>query len=449
MNAGTRTRTTSIGRRLVGGLALFSLLVSVLATGLQVAYDYHHRVGLLKQDIDAQVDAIGGSLAGAARNVDDNNAQLLLEGLQRTPGVALVRLDTLDNQQRTMGTAPAQVLDVRRYPLRLESGDRRSVGALVVTLADDSIRSQVESRARAIALVTLAVVGSGCLVVFLLFRHLLLRHLERIAEYACTLDLEHLDRPLLLDRPPHAGRDELDFVVSGFDRMRERMAGELALRQRHEAELEGQRRRLSNLVEERTQALSQRNLDLELARADAEHLANTDHLTGLGNRRHFYALAESMLVRGKLGAVMVDVDHFKQVNDRHGHASGDRVLAEVATRLRDAIPANALVGRLGGEEFAALLPGMDPSSLMAVAERLRQRVAGTTVAIGDAPPLACTVSVGIAMSAPGLGIDQLLARADDALYRAKQSGRNRVVAWDPSGPHFAHGSSVRRRDERG
>jgi two-component system cell cycle response regulator len=163
----------------------------------------------------------------------------------------------------------------------------------------------------------------------------------------------------------------------------------------------------------------------ELAR-----LARRDPLTGLPNRR---ALEEELAretaraarAGTPLSAVALDVDRFKLVNDAHGHAAGDAVLAEIAARAAAALRAGDLLARIGGEEFAALLPGADLDHAAEVAERIRARVAaGPVEAAGRA--LAVTVSLGCAALAPGEDGRALLARADERLYAAKRAGRDRV-----------------------
>ncbi len=164
-------------------------------------------------------------------------------------------------------------------------------------------------------------------------------------------------------------------------------------------------------------------------------LATTDGMTGLWNRRYFLEQAEvefrkSSRYQTELAVLMFDVDHFKAVNDTHGHDTGDAVLIELARRCRQALREVDIVGRLGGEEFAALMPETDGERAAAAAERLRQLVAQTPFA-GTASELAVTISVGVAArgSSPK-NFAAMLKEADLALYRAKQAGRNRVEVAD-------------------
>jgi two-component system, cell cycle response regulator len=164
-------------------------------------------------------------------------------------------------------------------------------------------------------------------------------------------------------------------------------------------------------------------------------LAVTDALTGLYNRRHMdtqvAALVDSAANRGTpLSVLAVDVDHFKSVNDSHGHDAGDRVLQELAARIRKNTRSLDLAFRTGGEEFVIVLPSTDRAVALKVAERLRRSVSAKPFNAGArAAPLPVTISVGIAsLESPNDTLEELLKRADLALYRAKREGRNRVIA---------------------
>ena len=164
-------------------------------------------------------------------------------------------------------------------------------------------------------------------------------------------------------------------------------------------------------------------------------LALTDELTGLYNRRYVFAHLSELLGRRTEGGnetavLLFDVDHFKRVNDRHGHPAGDEVLRELAERAVRHVRSVDLVGRLGGEEFVVIMPETSLAGAVVVAERFRAAVADEPfVPRGQSEKLPVTVSVGIAVTGEGSDtIDTLLKRADDALYAAKHAGRNRVVA---------------------
>ena len=167
----------------------------------------------------------------------------------------------------------------------------------------------------------------------------------------------------------------------------------------------------------------------ERAAEFAEH-AERDPLTGLGNRRHLARRCAELLPAAwrderPLTLAQLDIDHFKAVNDRHGHAAGDRVLVALAQLLRDNTRSGDVLVRHGGEEFVLVMPGLALDRAFEACERLRQRVAGHDWQAPAGQPLAISVSIGLA-AAPAYEAQSLLQRADEALYHAKHAGRNRV-----------------------
>jgi diguanylate cyclase (GGDEF)-like protein/PAS domain S-box-containing protein len=166
-----------------------------------------------------------------------------------------------------------------------------------------------------------------------------------------------------------------------------------------------------------------------------EVLAQTDLLTGLANRRHFMTLAEQELSRtlrygGALSVLMMDIDHFKIVNDTYGHQAGDLVLQKLGELCLETLREVDLVGRIGGEEFAVILPQTDGEKTLEVAERLRQTVERAEVQLEFGLPLHITLSIGVTtLTGGGTNIDTLLGQADNALYEAKHAGRNRVCVY--------------------
>ncbi len=157
-------------------------------------------------------------------------------------------------------------------------------------------------------------------------------------------------------------------------------------------------------------------------------LAMTDELTGLPNRRRALAALETSIAAGTGAALLIlDIDHFKRINDRHGHAVGDSVLRALSAAWRQQLGAEVVLGRLGGEEFVAVLPGAGVGQGCELAERLRASAAALGVS-GWLGGQHLTISAGVTTLAPGDTVAAALARADNALYRAKEGGRDRVEA---------------------
>jgi two-component system cell cycle response regulator len=176
-------------------------------------------------------------------------------------------------------------------------------------------------------------------------------------------------------------------------------------------------------LQERLQANYRRSLSLAL----------TDELTGLYNRRYVFAHLNELLARipggGDTAVMLFDIDHFKQVNDRHGHPAGDVVLHELAGRALRQVRSVDLVGRIGGEEFIVVMPETNLGGATIVAERVRAAVADEMFMLEGKRTLPVTVSIGVAVTGERDDrLEDLLKRADDALYAAKNGGRNRVIA---------------------
>lgn len=187
------------------------------------------------------------------------------------------------------------------------------------------------------------------------------------------------------------------------------------------------------------QSLLRLRRELEIEHRIASDAARTDELTGLNNLRAFKEQADTMFADTRryglpLCALLVDIDHFKQINDTHGHAAGDRVLQAVVQRLRTALREADLCGRLGGEEFGVLLAGTNMGEALQIAEKLRLAVQTIAVPV-NGTTLHVTISVGVAEADPACAdVATLLAQADVAMYHAKSNGRNRVHSNSAQAP---------------
>jgi diguanylate cyclase (GGDEF)-like protein len=254
----------------------------------------------------------------------------------------------------------------------------------------------------------------------------------------CDLDLPDLDGFAFLDRFRRDLRNETIPVVA--------LSGRVALRRK----VEGLRRGANDYLVKpcsrdelcarvrnhlRTKLLqdelTRRNQELEAINVELTRSATTDPLTGLLNRRHFMRRAHEEVRRAQryercFGVIMLDIDHFKRVNDSLGHLAGDEVLVTVSSVLRASLRDTDLLARFGGEEFILGLPETGPTGAAVVAERVRSLIAAAPM-----PRLSETITVSVGASAlPTTGvesIEQLIQLADAALYRAKSEGRNRAV----------------------
>lgn len=167
----------------------------------------------------------------------------------------------------------------------------------------------------------------------------------------------------------------------------------------------------------------ERELNLSVA-------ASTDSLTGVLNHSAFMAHADRALAHNTsshLALIMIDIDHFKRVNDRHGHPAGDRVLIELCARLRALVRDHDAIGRLGGDEIAILLDGTAEELALSIAESIRIAISAKPILLHEDKPLAISISCGVGQAFPGMTREELLRRADEALYQAKGGGRDRVV----------------------
>lgn len=242
------------------------------------------------------------------------------------------------------------------------------------------------------------------------------------ADYVDPRDREHFGR--VHDEAHRTGRLDAEYRMVGADGVTR------WVRDRGRVRVEGGRRFLDGSVLDVT-AIRTAHEELERARAEADRLAHVDPLTGVANRRSLDALLARIDPGPGLGVLTVDVDRFKEINDLYGHAAGDAVLVALTGRLVAALRPQDVVVRAGGEEFLALLPGVDDDAdLHRAAERVRRSVAAEPVATG-VHVIGATVSVGGALADTGaVGHDAVLARSDSALYAAKRAGRNRVRVFD-------------------
>ena len=350
------------------------------------------------------LDAAGGILARTGTAVP-------VPGRERFPvdvDAALVRSVVSSLAAGALGPGEEALL-VSVRPL-----DGPLPGFLVATLPEEvAYRSLAASRRNLLAAgVPLVLVAVGIAAVL---ARQVLRPIRLLSDGARRMSDGDLDVRL-----PAAGRDEIAALTRAFNDMARRV-------------LEGRRS-----LEQARDELARSNDELQHANRSLEELAITDGLTGLYNHRHFQETWERELRlaqrEGKaVGLLMLDLDRFKDYNDRYGHTAGDEALRDVADGLRRGLRASDLAFRYGGEELAAILPGCDKADGFRVAENVRATLRAIPRSIERPRPL--TVSIGVAAyPSDGTTPREILDRADSALYVAKSEGRDRVVAFRLKSP---------------
>lgn len=197
----------------------------------------------------------------------------------------------------------------------------------------------------------------------------------------------------------------------------------------HQSMVEADAARTAELAEQ----LYHAKAELESNQAELKRLANTDSLTGLLNRRRFTTLGEGAVAAAdgqEIWVIMMDIDYFKRINDTYGHAAGDTAIKDFAKIADETVADTGFVGRMGGEEFAAILPGVTQDDAIRIAEKIR-RLTAKSQTVCDNEKFRFTASIGVAKWMPEeITIEPALDRADQALYSAKAYGRNRVVGFE-------------------
>ena len=416
---------------------VFCLLFTVVAISVLTYSAWNSGLGKMNTEL-AQIEQVyQGTLSKAIWELDRESLQTHVLSAARVPAVGKIVLKiTLANRAPEVlegssdGWSGAGRAPTRRMALTYEPypGARESVGEL--TLYGDERVLWQRLRGQLVTIVITQLLQSLMLaaLIMLMFNRFVTVHVQRIAAHLARLNPGNLGLTLTLHRS--AGHhDELTLLVSGINQLQGSLATYLDQQQQFEHELAGHRDRLAQLVDERT-------TELQAANTRLQSLARTDQLTGLANRRHFDEVKEEELRRAlrsgqDLSLLICDIDYFKDYNDHYGHAMGDHCLCAVAHTMRASLArAGDMVARIGGEEFAVLLPTTNEATARMLAQRVRQAVMDCGI-VHERSKVASvvTISIGLAVLAAGdaQDFDALFQRADQALYRAKANGRNLVA----------------------
>ncbi len=434
----TRPRPAgSLGRRLVLATLAFCLVFTLITVAVRTWSAWHANLAAMTSELTLIDQVFQRTLAKALWEVDRESLQTQLDSVAQAAPVGRVELrirragrppEILEKQRRPRSEsalAPAlqHMLIYEPYP-----GASETVGELTLE-GDEQLLWQRLQREVASIVVT-QIIQSLLLagLIMWMFNRSVTVHVQHIARHLAQLSPANLKRTLHLGRSA-AHQDELSLLEVGVNDLQDKLSTYLERQRQDEQDLAAHRDHLAELVEART-------AELRAANRRLEELSRSDPLTGLANRRHFDELKDiefrrTLRLGQPLSVLMCDLDCFKLYNDTYGHALGDQCLQAVADTLKRVFSrAGELVARIGGEEFAVLLPGADALVARTAAERLRQELAELAIEHSSSPVAAhVTLSIGVAQfEAETMDhFDVLMLRADQALYRAKRQGRDRIA----------------------
>jgi diguanylate cyclase (GGDEF)-like protein len=429
-------RAGSLGRRLVIATLAFGIVFTMAAAALRTWQAWQANLASMTAELTLIDQVFQRTLSKAIWEMDRDALRTQLDSAAQVASVGRVELRVQQSgrapeviESRRPGQSVSSMTPIITRELTYEpyAGASEVVGQLTLVGDERVLRDRLRGEVLDIVLTQLVQSLLLAGLIMWLFNSSVTVHVRYIARHLEELTPATLGRALRLDRQSRRG-DELTLLETGVNDLQHKLSTYLERQKQDERDLAAHRDRLAELVDEQT-------TELRAANKRLEEQSRADPLTGLANRRHFDELKDIEFRRAQrlgqpLTVLMCDVDFFKRYNDAYGHAQGDRCLQLVAGALRDNFArAGEVVARIGGEEFAVLLPGIDAAQARTAAERLRRRIESLAIEHRDSAVSSfITLSIGLAQFDPATmdHFDLLLHQADQALYRAKSQGRDQI-----------------------
>lgn len=406
-----QARFRPIASKLIFSIFVWATVSALLLSLLQAGISYRHVYGQFESEIQEIAETNIPLLSISIWDIEPETIQQQVNVIAKRKEIGFVRVRVSTGQEFTAGEI---AITENNAPIHLAIPPPKNIGEPLgsIELFENPTAFWHEFEiSTGFTLISYGVITLIiCLVIAIILKHQLAQPLNLIAEFVSELSPSQLTRPLTLDRPPNHRRDEIDLVIEGFQTL--------------QAGIHAHITNLDELVKSRTK-------ELESALAQLRHLSSIDALTGCLNRGSFDEQISLEVRRAErysraLSLIFCDIDFFKQVNDTHGHGVGDQVLRSVADTLQQGLRSDVdTLARYGGEEFVIILPETNEAEAVATAERLRSAIE-TLLPVEALPAFRITVSFGVAQHIIGESIERLTKRADILLYRAKETGRNRV-----------------------
>lgn len=417
-------RVNSLSWQLLKSVLSIYFAITLLVTLTQMGIEYLHTRNAIASELASVEKTFSPALTSALWELNHEQLEALHKGIIALPTISSMRLQDAhgrilinDTEKDALGGQITHVFKLSHH----FSGEDIFLAEVAFHTAGEVVFDRLRVGFQMIIVSALIKSAALTLLFFWAFRQRLGAPLEKLTGAVTAVDLDSLnDRHIDLQQTQE---NELTKLETAFNRMLSRLERE---RLEHDSVLENLNKGLEEQVAERTHELQQANRQLE-------QLVRTDQLTGAANRRHFVERAQFEVLRAQrqhtpLSLLMMDLDRFKKINDTWGHATGDEVLRNFAMVVQAELRATDMLARLGGEEFALLLPNTGHEGAIEVAQRILGVVRHQSIDTDNAQ-VRYSVSIGTAfLAAQETSYEAMFMRADKALYRAKENGRDQVDA---------------------
>lgn len=421
-------------------------LVAVLVTVVQLYKEYENTKKEFYNEIQTLPSTFGKGISDSVWTYNQELLQSILQGMYNLPIVVGVKVSSLDQKmdfqigavlneqhqfeyydskglptEQTLTGLGSQALFDHEFPIYYQGPafDQNIPLGTVTLYSNDQL--VFERLKYGFILILVNSIIKTCMLWFIIYFFINKYLGKPLKEFTFKIHQQDTQSPKPIDLAINwTDENELLILKDSYNQMIQRVNN-------NQLELLKLNQELDEKVKARTQ-------DLELAKENAELLAYTDPLTKLFNRRAFFDSGKQLLNQAdtqehSLSLIMVDIDYFKRLNDTYGHAMGDQALIAFADMLKNSLSSAGIIGRLGGEEFAVILPNTDEDAAVQIAERLRQKASQIELT-HEQSPVHFTASMGVVETPQGsASLDLLLAQADKALYFSKHHGRNQVAAY--------------------
>lgn len=422
MQPSKRSNTIKVGKidkRLLIAIILFSLVVTLLTSAIQLYIDFNDDLKQIQTQFDQIEQLQLRPLAENVWNFSDEMIMVQLQACVGLPAIEYMEVSVEAHRGWKAGTIPHGKTIEKSFKLIHSSPHSEiDVGTLRVIASLEETYHSLINKLGVILTTNIIKIFLVALFIFFLFHFQVTQHLLHIAHFTNDLDINKAFIPLKLSRKGHPiHEDELDKIVRAINNRTHTLKNN------------------QDYLEDR---IAERTKELEEQKRIAEKLARIDPLTGLSNRRAFFEYGQLLENRStryshNYSIIMLDIDHFKRINDNYGHDIGDKALKNLANALNTIVRSSDLLGRLGGEEFAIIMPYASSEEAAIMVERIKTAISKIVLSNKE-QKVQLTASFGIAeCNEKKMSFQQALNNADKALYQAKNDGRNTFRMYQDRG----------------